>query len=244
MIAALELMLKDNKLHLVSASLFPQVSGLVYHWSKTEGYEVLVQLFWDQLMSVILESLSSVYIGGTGQSSSMSAEWLLNRHVELCLCLKNPRHQRCSRGLKVKFFSSEKNLEVEYLEPQSTGDTVWSVSDEHIERCLQTLVQVISVSYVRKMEQFGDPVFLLYLTKLIRAFESREFFLSLLEVDVAEDKQAVCNESLVQLYDSTLHRWLQDEKICSENVVHITFALLKFLTDDEKSHVLEALCKV
>lgn len=237
-------MLKDHILQLVSATLFPQVSGLLYHWSSSEGYGALVQLFWDCLTSVILESLSTICTGGTVQPKSISTEWLLSRHVELCLCLKNPKHRRCSRGLKVKFISPERNSEDESPEPECTTNTVLSVSDDHIDKYLQTLVQVISASYLRKTKQFGDPVFLLYLTKLTRAFESRELFLSLLKVDVAEDKQAVCNGSLVQLYDSTLHKWLQDEKICSENVVHITFALLKFLTDDEKNHVLVALCKV
>lgn len=244
LIAAVELILKDQKLQLVSVSLFPQVSGLLYHWSNNKGYGVLVQLFWDRLTSVIRESLCSINVGDTLQPSSISIEWLLNRQVDLCLCLKNPKHQRCSRGLKVKFVSPEKNSEDESPEPESTTDTVLSVTDDHIDKYLQTLVQVISASYLMKTKQFGDPGFLLYLTKLTRAFESRELFLSLLKVDVAEDIQAVCNESLIQLYDSTLHKWLQDEKFSSENVVDITFALLKFLKDDEKNHVLESLCKV
>jgi hypothetical protein len=238
-----ELVLKDQKLQLVSAALFPQVSGLIYHWSNSEGYGVLVQLFWDSLTSVVLESLSSP--GDALQYRSIYTEWLLNRHVELCLCLKNPKHQRSSRGLKVKFISPENNSDDESLEPESPTDTVLSISNDiHIDKYLQTVVEIICISCLRKTKHFSDPTFLFCLSKLIRAFESRELFLGLLKADVAEDIGTECKDSLVQLYDSTLHNWIQDENICSENLVDITFVLLKFLTADEKNHVLEALCKV
>lgn len=236
-------MLKDQKLQLVSAALFPQMSGLIYHWSNSEGYGVLVQLFWNNLTSLVLESLSSP--GDALHSRSICTEWLLNRHVELCLCLKNPKHQRSSRGLKVKFVFPENDSDGESLEEESPTDTVLSISDDvHIDKYLQIVVEVICVSCFKKTEQFCDPTFLFYLNKLIRGFESRELFVSLLKADVTEEIGTESKDSLVQLYDSTLHKWLQDEKICSENLVDITFALLKFLTADEKNHVLDALCKV
>jgi hypothetical protein len=117
-------------------------------------------------------------------------------------------------------------------------------NDIHIDKYLQTLVEVLSVSYLTNTKQYSDPTFLVYLEKLIRAFESRELFFSLLKVNVAEDIQTESNELLVQLYDETLQKWLQDEKVCSESVVRITFALLKFLAADGKNNILEGLCKV
>jgi hypothetical protein len=238
-------MLKDEKLQLVSAALFPQVSGLIYHWSNNEDYGLLVQLFWDCLTSVVLESLSFICVGDTLQCRSICAEWLLSRHVELCLCFKNPKHHRSSQRLRVKFASPEKNSEDENSEPESPTDTSLSTPDDtHIDKYLQTMVRVISVSYLKKTKQFCDPVFLLHLAKLTRVFESRELFLSLLKLDLTEDVETESKESLVDLYDSTLHNWLQDEKLCSEAVVDITFALLKFLSIHEKKHVLKALCKV
>lgn len=243
LIGAVELMLKDQKLQLVSAALFPQVSGLIYHWSNSEGYGVLVQLFWNNLTSLVLESLSSP--GDGLQFRSICTEWLLNRLVELCLCLKNPKHQRSSRGLKVKFVFPENNSNDESMEPESPTDPVLSISnDVLIDKYLQTVVEVICVSCFRKTKHFCDRTFLFYLNKLIRAFESRELFVSLLKADVTQDIGTESKDSLVHLYDSTLHKWLQDEKICCENLVDITFSLLKFLTADEKNHVLDALCKV
>jgi hypothetical protein len=234
-------MLQDQKFKLVCAALCPELSVLIYHWSNSEGYAVLVQLFWDRLTSVILESLSPT--GESCQSRPVCAEWLLDTHTELCLCLNNPKHKRSTQGLKVKFISSENNLEDESPETESCADTVLSTSDDgHIDKHLQTFVEVLSVSYLTKAEQYSDPTFLLYLEKLTRAFESRELFCSLLKVNV--DIQIESDECLVQLYDSTLQKWLQDEKVCSESVVRITFTLLKFLTADGKNHVLEALCKV
>jgi len=237
------LTLKDRKFKLVSAALFPELSVLIYHWSNSEGYAVLVQLFWDHLTSVILESLSPTE--ESCQSRPICAEWLLNTHLELCLCLKNPKHKRSRQGLKVKFISPENNSEDESPEAESCSETALSKSNDfHIDKYLQTLVEVLSVSYLTKTEQYSDPTFLLYLEKLIRAFESRELFFSLLKVIVAEDIQTESNELLVQLYDAALKKWLQDEKVCSESVVRITFALLKFLTADGKNHILEGLCKV
>lgn len=236
-------MLKDQKFKLVSAALFSELSVLVDHWSNSEGYAVLVQLFWDQLTSVILESLSPTE--ESYQSRRTCAEWLLNIHLELCLCLKNPKHKRSRQGLKVKFISPENNSENESPETESCSETALSTSNDfHTDKCLQTLVQDLSVSYLTKTEQYSDPTFLVYLEKLVRAFESRELFLSLLKVTVGEDIQTESNELLVQLYDATLQKWLQDEKLCSESVVRITFALLKFLTANGKNHILEGLCKV
>jgi hypothetical protein len=238
-----ELMLKDRKLQLVSSALFPQVSGLIHHWSNSEGYGVLVQHFWNSLTSLVLQFLQ--HPGDALQSSSTCAEWLLNRHVELCLCLKNPKHQRSSRGLKVKFISSESSTNDESLEPESPVDSGLSISnDVDIDKCLQTVVEVICVSCLEKVKHFSDPTYLFYLKKLLRAFESRELFLSLLKADAVQNMGTEGEGSLVQLYDSTLHKWLQDEEICSENLVDITFALLKFLADDEKNHVLDTICKV
>jgi hypothetical protein len=235
--------MKDQKFKLVSATLFPELSVLIYHWSNSEGYAVLVQLFWDCLTSVLLESLSPT--GESFQLRPICAEWLLNAHIELCLCLKNPKHKRSRQGLKVKFISPENNSEDESPETESCSETALSTSNDiHTDRYLQTLVEVLSVSYLTKIEQYSDPTFLVYLEKLIRAFESKELFSSLLKVNVAEDIQTESNELLVQLYDATLQKWLQDEKVCCESVVHITFALLKFLTADGKNHILKGLCKV
>jgi hypothetical protein len=131
------------------------------------------------------------------------------------------------------------------MEPESQLDAGLSISnDVHIDKYLQTVVEVICVSCWEKTNNFCDPAFLIYLSKLIRTFESRELFLSLLKADPAQNMGTESKESLVQLYDSTLHKWLQDEKICSENLVDITFAVMKYLTDDEKNHVLNTLCKV
>jgi hypothetical protein len=236
-------MLKDQKFKLVSSALFPELSVLIYHWSNNEGYTLLVQPFWDSLTSVVLESLSPT--GESFQSRPICAEWLLNTHIELCLCLKNPKHKRSRQGLKVTFISPENNSEDESPETESCSETLLSISDDiHTDKYLQTLVEVLSVSYVTKTEQYSDPTFLIYLEKLTSAFESRELFFSLLKVNVTADIQTESNESLVQLYDSTLQKWLQDEKVCAESVVRITFALLKFLTADEKYHILDSLCKV
>jgi len=243
LIATVVLTLKDQKFKLVSAALFPELSVLIYHWSNTEGYAVLVQLFWDRLTSVILESLSPA--GESCQLRPICAEWLLNTHLELCLCLKNPKHKRSKQGLKVKFISPENNSEDGSPETESCSQTALSMSNDfHADKCLQTLVEVLSVSYLTKTEQYSDPTFLVYLEKLIRAFESRELFFGLLKVIIAEDIQTESNELLVQLYDAKLQKWLQDEKVCSESVVRITFALLKFLMADGKNHILECLCKV
>jgi hypothetical protein len=131
------------------------------------------------------------------------------------------------------------------MEPESPTNTVLSVSnDVLIDKYLQTVVEVICVSCFRKTKHFSDRTFLFYINKLIKAFESRELFMSLLKADVTLDTGTESKDSLVQLYDSTLHKWLQDEKICSGNLVDITFSLLKFLTADDKNHVLDALCKV
>lgn len=237
------LTLKDQKFKLVSAALFPELSVLIYNWSNSEGYAVLVRLFWDHLTSVILESLSPTE--ESCQSKPICAEWLLNTHLELCLCLKNPKHKRSRQGLKVKFISQENNSEDESPETESCSETALSVSNDfHTDKYLQTFVEVLGVSYLTKTEQYSDPTFLAYLEKLIRAFESRELFFSLLKVIVTEDIQTESNELLVQLYDAKLWKWLQDEKVCCESVVRITFALLKFLMADGKIHILEGLCKV
>lgn len=237
------LTLKDKKFKLVCAALFPELSVLIYHWSNSEGYALLVQLFWDRLTSVILESISPT--DESCQSRPICAEWLLNTHVELCLCLKNPKHKRSRQGLKVKFISPEDNSEDESPETESCSENSLSMSNDiHTDKYLQTLVEVLSVSYLTNTKQYSDPTFLVYLEKLIRAFESRELFFSLLKVNIAEDIQTESNELLVQLYDETLQKWLQDEKVCSESVVRITFALLKFLPADGKNHILEGLCKV
>lgn len=237
------LTLKDRKFKLVSAALFPELSVLIYHWSNNEDYAVLVQLFWDHLTSVILETLSPTE--ESCQSRPICAEWLLNTHLELCLCLQNPKHKRSRQGLKVKFISPENNSEDESPETESSSETTLSMSNDfHTDKYLQTLVEVLSVAYMTKTEQYSDPIFLVYLEKLIRTFESKELFFSLLKVIVAEDIQTESNETLVQLYDATLQKWLQDEKVCSESVVRITFALLKFLTADGKNYILEGLCKV
>jgi hypothetical protein len=145
----------------------------------------------------------------------------------------------------VKFISPESNSNNESMEPESPLDTGLSISnDVHIDKGLQTVVEVICLSCWEKTKHFCDPTFLSYLSKMIRAFESRELFLSLLKADPAQNMGTESKDSLVRLYDSALHKWLQDEKTCSENVVDITFALLKFLSDDEKNHVLDTLCKV
>lgn len=235
--------MKDQKFKSVSAALFPELSVLIYHWSNSESYAVLVQLFWDRLTSVILESLSPTE--ESCRSRPICAEWLLNTHLELCLCFKNPKHKRSRQGLKVKFVSPENDSEDESPETESCRETALSMSNDfHIYKYLQTLVEVLSVSYLTKTEQYSDPTFLVYLEKLIRAFESRELFFSLLKVIVAEDVKTESNELLAQLYDAILQKWLQDEKVRSESVVRITFALLKFLTTDGKKHILEGLCKV
>ena len=235
------LVLENQNLHLLSSALFPQVSCLLYQWNhscNSEEYEKLINGFWKTLTNMLLGSLTASDEDSL-QSESSSPSWVLGRQVDLCLCLRSPKLHRSSQKLKVKFTTED-----ESSEPGSPVESESSILEETSDdKGLQTLAQVLSACYFKKFEVSSDVRFLIHLTKLANLFKSREFFLSLLSVNICVDEQTA-GDSLVELYDAVLCKWLKSEKTCSEEVVSITFLLLEYLSSEEKDHVLESLCQV
>lgn len=243
---AIALVLKNQKLHLVSSALFPQVSGLVYHWNHNcdnEGYNKLAEEFWKTLTDILIGSLSPSSEDSL-KSESLVSSWFLNRQVDLCISLKNPKLHRISQKLKVKFSTQDNEHSDENSKPGSPVDNEHFNTEElPVDQGLHTLVQALSALYFKKFEESSDTGFLVSLTRLTDSFRSRDLFLNLLHANISVDIQTN-EDSLLELYNTTLCKWLENENMCSEDVVSITFSLLEFLSPEEKDHILESLCKV
>ncbi|KAJ9575352.1 hypothetical protein L9F63_025698, partial [Diploptera punctata] len=235
---AVAVVLKNQNLHLVSGALFPQISGLVQHWNHScdnEEYKKVLEEFWKILTNTLLGSVSN-----EDSLESSVPSWILNRQVDLCLYLKNPKLHRNIQKLKVKFTAEDE----ENSEPESPVDSEPCVMEEtsFIDQGLNTLVQHLSASYFKKIEESNDKNFLVCLTKLIESFTSRELFLNLIQVNISEDIET--NKCLLQLFNTKFYKWLENDIMCSEDIIGITFSLLDVLPSEEKEHVLESLYKV
>ncbi|XP_076246293.1 E3 ubiquitin-protein ligase listerin [Calliopsis andreniformis] len=227
LIPLLEMCLKENTS--MKQIVFCEITHLVRYWSKNrynedyKSYSSLIQEFWQELNILFDSLINKPFIVETCDVPDTN-----NSQIEFLIALKTaPVHNR--KNLKVKFYSSQKDIKIqpEFQNVDSNTDTEFLVE-------LNNLVNILCIKYFSKTTEQRTRKYITYLNKLIINFESEMLFTNLSE---SQKKQI----NFFSFYDQILRTWLLEQSKGTEYLVELIFNLLRYMTDSEKNQVLESL---
>lgn len=226
----LEICLKENTG--VKQILFCEITHLVRYWSKNrcnqdyKSYSHLVQEFWREL-----NLLSNSLINASENSETSNIPDTNNSQIEFLIALKTaPAHDR--KNLKVKFCTSEKNVNV-----QSEMQNIELDTDTEFLTELNNFVNFLCIKYFSKITEQRAQKYVTYLNKLMTYFENEA-----LSPNLSESQGTQID--FFKFYDQILRNWLLEESKETEHIVELIFNILKYMNASEKNEVLKSLTQV
>lgn len=220
-------------------SLYSEISTLLQYWEKNKGvpenvnYYNLLSIFWKNVATVIQSSLTKSQTQISIKEKYLS---IINKHIELFLCLKKTTSIR-PRKHSVKFQSPMPTFEIS----DGSSNSSQTELDNSVLIDLNELVAISCAFYLKfvkenRRNELIDPICL-----LMRNFETKHLFEYLNKLN---DETGDNSTNLVELLKNVFLKFLKIKSTCSTSVVDTIFIIFKYLNDEEKTFTLESIVKV
>lgn len=217
--------------HSYSKIVFKQIASLIHYWNRNSDkvdfplYAVLVQTYWSELNNLIenlFENFNSEY-------DITIIEKTCDSILELLFSLRSERLSKTKSNLRVTFTESDTSL-------TNVDDSIMnSTQDIHQNKNLNTLVYSVLRLLTNQTDKVQNNQYIGHFCHLVQEFRSIELFQSLLTNQ---------ENSVLEFYREVLLKWLNNESICTKELVSICFVLFKYLNEDEKMFFLCSLTQV
>lgn len=211
----------NSELTYVPKQVFSHIAALIAYWNHCskqlnsgDFYSKLLTRFWSETFLVLKSTTES----------QANIEKITTAQIELVFALKNCTGTTRPKHGNVKFVSSTDEID----SPSNEALPVIS----SFEADLSLLIQKLCADYVDNAKSTRNVTFVLKLERLVKDFQSKATFDNLID-----------GKSIMEVFD-LFEEWLTDEKLRSECVVELSLMLMKYVTQEEKTQILERMAKV
>lgn len=207
----------------VTISILCQTSQLAQYWHRNQKtgqseYELFLRYFWELASVSFAKQIE-------GQVSETVKCNVLSNQVQFLCILQNPNKDTVRAKGRVKF-AEENQPEVEKGECAKTDST----PPEFKEELLECLVKKVALMYLKNSLEEQTPIYLTFLNQIVNAFDSKRIF---------EELASAQNESkLFSLFTPLFSNWLNNQAMRVSEIVDLSFNLMQFVSNDEKTFIL------
>uniref|UniRef100_A0A336LRQ7 E3 ubiquitin-protein ligase listerin n=1 Tax=Culicoides sonorensis TaxID=179676 RepID=A0A336LRQ7_CULSO len=209
----------NSDLNYVPKQLFSHLAALISYWNQqqtNEFYTKLLERFWKEIFLVLKTT--------TETNNTTNIDRITNAHIEFILSMKHSTSSVKVKHGNVKFITSEDEIDSPSVESKPLVSS--------FESDLIILVQKLCSIYVENAKSSKNVIYVQKLERLIKEFQSRNIFESLLE-----------GKSLMEVFE-TFEDWLKDENLRSESEVELSLMLSKYVSNEEKTQILTEMAKI
>lgn len=204
-----------------------ETACLVHYWhangsNKTSVYDQLINNFFLSLLSLFENQLNS-------EVTRNSITNVLDNQVQIINILLHPDQLKQNKKSHVKFKENIEPIEIQTLSTESHGFDVSECPNE-LTLFIKKLVGIYFKNAIDKVEKS----YVVVLAKLLHLFDTEAIF--------EEMTRAVKESTTFKLFTSYFCKWLINEDMKCEEIVNLSFGLLRYVTYDEKEYILEELC--
>lgn len=213
-------------------SVFNQVAALVQYWNRnthTEAFSGYLCFFFENVSDLLRDAL---FDSKENKNCDISSVCL--KEIEFLQSLKHINKPK--KQFKVKF-NKEESSDAE--EVHNSNSSAVETNKMYLEK-LNLLVYKICEDYVEYIEENQTKVLLEYLSSLIVAFDTENFFISLNE----KMKKKNSDARLIDIFNDILYKWLNTSELCCKQVADLIFLLFAYITDEDKRLILTKLSEV
>lgn len=215
---------------------FVEITLLIRYWSKNrtndgyKSYVTLMQEFWTELRS-LYDKLDNAPQESTAMPHAVDTR---DTVIELLLSLRNAS-DRTRKRLKVRFSAVDTIDPATRSESRSEIKVIDANTDVVFNAELHKFVTALCMSYFQQINHQESVDYTVQLNKLMKHFTSKELF---------DELSKLFGHNFFEFYSRTLKQLKSQDPEAKEQIVELLFYSFGYLTDEEKTELLQELVEL